>query len=144
MGHPDGGRKPHDEDYLVVRSKCEIEELDQNPMVVLSNVEPSIILPALLVSPLACEIISQSSSPDRSQSQHDPLPAWYLNAGAMLLVEDEVSPVEDGEDGPNSIHPWHFSRNLGENKAESAQRESEGKGVLDRAFFTVLKEGEGV
>ena len=105
MGCEDGCRKPLDEDDLVVCNEEEVEELDEDPMVVLADVGPSIILASSFESSLPSKIEGMFHSPESNCGQHDDLPGGKRNIPAVALMIEVVCSIANGKKGPYPINP---------------------------------------
>lgn len=112
-------------------------------MVVLSYVFPSIILSSFFEPSLSVKVVSQSRSPHECEKHDDPLPVRNLNPFAVLLMEKEVTLIENRKDGPYAIDPRHLACNLSQHKAKSTKSQREGHSILNRSLFAILEKRKG-
>jgi hypothetical protein len=91
------GWEPQNQNDLIVRDKYNIEDFDDTPMIIFTNVLPTIVLSSFFVSSLSIEVVCQSYSPKSSQTEHNDLASWDRYSCTSFLVVKEMSSVDDGK-----------------------------------------------
>lgn len=67
------------ENELIVCDEEKVQKFNKNPVVIFTNIDPSIILASSLESSLSAEIVSVLTPPKDNHAKHDLLTERYRN-----------------------------------------------------------------
>ena len=94
-GKVDGSWEPLNENELIVCDEEKVQKFNKNPVVIFTNIDPSIILASSLESSLSAEIVSVLTPPKDNHSKHDLLTERHRNIWAHLLMIQIMNSITD-------------------------------------------------
>lgn len=112
-------------------------------MVVLSDVDPSVVFTPFGEAALAEEVVGEAGAPEGDHAEHDHLPGGDGAVGALLLVVEVEGAVDDGQDGPQPVDPGVLSSGDVEHEADGADDQANHHAVVDCGGFAAVGVGEG-
>lgn len=94
---------------MIVGDEEEVEKLDQNPMISLTDVGPPIVLASFFETSLTAEVVGMLAPPKDNHAQHNLLTGRHWHTPTFLLMIKIVDSISNRQQRPDSVDPGVFT-----------------------------------
>jgi hypothetical protein len=123
---------------LIVGDEEEIEKLNQNPVISLTDIGPSVVLASSFETSFTAEVVGMLAPPKDNHPQHNLLTGRHWHTSTFLLMIKIVDSISNRQQRPESVDPGVFTGELSQDKADCGDDETPHEGVLHAGDSTIV------